>query len=242
MRSEKSMTARRSMWLPAAPLYPPGVVGMLVGLWRWPRASLAYVSDQTGGQRLAAGQADDAQTPAARADAVRGVSPDAAYEAFIREHQRAILNFLWRMTGDEQGAYDLTQEVFMRAWRQFDKVRGYDRPRAWLFRVATNLALTSLAGRKTTLTSVDALDDGQQPSASDPAWRVAERDLVRVALDGLPPQRRAALTLREVYGLSCAEVARALGISDAAARMTLSRAREQFRTLYLREGGDEHAK
>lgn len=210
-----------------------GLAGMAISMRRWAWVSLARVTDQpTGTERSTGKRGEGAHA--------RSGQPDAEYDAFIREHQRAILNYLWRMTGDEQSAYDLTQEVFVRAWRHFAKLRGYERPSAWLFRVATNLALTSLAAHKTPLTSVDALSDEQSPVVSDPAWRVAERDHVRLALDGLPPQRRAALTLREVYGLSCAEVARALGISEAAARMTLSRAREQFRGLYLREGGDEH--
>ncbi len=234
------MIAHRSVWRAAALPCPGGVTALIVHIRGWPGAFLARVSDEPNGptQRRAGAQPDDAQAPTVG----RGASPDAAYEAFIREHQRAILNYLWRMTGDEQNAYDLTQEVFVRAWRHFGKLRAYERPRAWLYRVATNLALTSLAGRKTPLISIDALDFGQEPATSDPAWRVAERDLVRVALDGLSPQRRAALTLREVFGLSCVEVARALDISEAGARMTLSRAREQFRALYLREGGDEHGK
>ncbi len=230
------MTVRRSMWTvrqATAPPYLTGVASVANSIRRWAWVSLAHVSDQpTGSERSAGKRGDGAQAHAGQ--------PDAEYEAFIREHQRTILNYLWRMTGDEQSAYDLTQEVFFRAWRHFAKLRGYDRPSAWLFRVATNLALTSLTARKTPLTSVDALSDEQSPAVSDPAWRVAERDLVRLTQDGLSPQRRAALTLREVYGLSCAEVARALGISEAAARMTLSRAREQFRRLYLREGGDEY--
>jgi RNA polymerase sigma-70 factor (ECF subfamily) len=232
------MTAQESLGQVVALPYPLGAARVVASARRWARLSLARhqpwqtsarVSDDptaTGGHT-----SERPATPA---------GPDAAYEAFIREHQRPLLNYLWRMTGDEQSAYDLAQEVFVRAWRHFAKLRGYDRPSAWLFRVATNLALTDLAARKTTLTSFDALGAELEPVASDPAWRVAERDLVRAALDGLPPRRRAALTLREVYGLSCAEVAQALGVSDAAARMTLSRAREQFRALYLREGGDEH--
>ena len=174
---------------------------------------------------------------AAAADPAPGAQPPGDYDAFIREHQRAILNYLWRMTSDEQSAYDLAQEVFVRAWRHFDKLRSYDSPRAWLFRVATNLALSSIRGRRA-LSSVDLLPSEQQPAASDPAWRVVERDLVRAALDALPARRRAALILREVYGLTGAEVARALGMSEAAARMTLSRAREQFRAAYLRESLD----
>jgi RNA polymerase sigma-70 factor (ECF subfamily) len=185
-------------------------------------------------------------SPAADAEPV--ALPPGDFDAFIREHQRAILNYLWRMTGDEQSAYDLTQEVFVRSWRHFDKLRGYSSPRAWLFRVASNLAISSIRARRP-LSSVDLLPSELQPASSDPAWRVVERDLVRAALDALPARRRAALTLREVYGLSTAEVARALGVSEAAARVTLSRAREQFRAAYLREradgdegqkGGDSH--
>lgn len=206
--------------------------------WRGLGVWLARVSEPpTGASR------DDRADVASEAPpqfASAGAPLDASYEAFIREHQRVILNYLWRMTGDEQSAWDLTQEVFVRAWRRFEQVRGYQRPRGWLFRVATNLALSSLAGRQKSLASVDVLAAEQEPQTGDMAASVAERDAVRLAFAGLSPQRRAALTLREVYGLSCAEVARALGISDAAARMTLSRAREQFRRLYLAEGGDTH--
>jgi RNA polymerase sigma-70 factor (ECF subfamily) len=157
----------------------------------------------------------------------------------VREHERAILNYLWRVTGDEQSAYDLTQEVFLRAWRRFDQVRGYEKPRAWLFHVATNLALSALTRRQTLTNAVERSSVGGA-EVSDPAGRLAERDLVRATLQRLNPQRRAALCLREVYGLSCAEVAKALGVSDAAARMTLSRAREQFRAVYLREERDDY--
>lgn len=194
----------------------------------WPFALANAGASSPGGERL------HQATPAAPRPA-----PTAAYDAFVREHERAILNYLWRVTGDEQSAYDLTQEVFLRAWRRFDQVQGYEKPRAWLFRVATNLGLTALARRRT-LSSAVELAPERGPEMSDPAGRLAERDLVRATLQRLNPQRRAALCLREVYGLSCAEVAKALGVSEPAARMTLSRAREQFRELYLREEGGEH--
>lgn len=166
-------------------------------------------------------------------------SSSAGYDAFVREHERAILNYLWRMTGDEQSAFDLAQEVFFRAWRRFERVRAYEKPRAWLFRVATNLALTALARRRALASAVE-LTPERGPEMSDPAGRLIERDLVRATLQRLNPQRRAALCLREVYGLTCAEVAKALGVSEPAARMTLSRAREQFREIYLHEEGDSH--
>jgi len=63
------------------------------------------------------------------------------FEGFVHQHERAVLNYLWRVLGNEQSAYDLTQETFVRAWQQFEKISRYEHPRAWLFRVATNLAL-----------------------------------------------------------------------------------------------------
>lgn len=163
-------------------------------------------------------------------------------ERFIRQHERPILNYLWRMTGNEQAAYDLAQEVFLRAWQRFPTISRYEQPRGWLFRVATNLALTYLRRHTTPSASATSLDPtrdaAHDPAASDPARRVAETDQVRRVLLQLTPKRRAALVLREVYGLSCAEVAATLAMSGPSVRMALHRAREQFRDLYTLAEGD----
>ncbi|HEX3271283.1 MAG TPA: sigma-70 family RNA polymerase sigma factor [Ktedonobacterales bacterium] len=156
------------------------------------------------------------------------------FEAFVRRFERQILNYLWRMTGEEQSAYDLTQEVFLRAWRHFSSISQYEQPQAWLFRVATNLALTHNSSRKRQAAPMSALPN-DAPGASDPARHFAESEVVRQVLLQLPSRRRAALVLREVYGLSTAEVGKVLGMSETAVRMAISRAREQFRALY-REG------
>ncbi len=175
-----------------------------------------------------------------RRAAPQSMAVNAECEGFVEDHQRAILNYLWRMTGDEQAALDLTQEVFVRAWQRFDTLRTYEQPRSWLFRVATNLALTHLKRRASPIlaaTSLDAECDEGDRATGDPAWRLAESDHVRRTLLQLSPKRRAALVLREVYGLSAAEVGQTLGMSETAVRMALHRAREQFRDLYTREGG-----
>lgn len=187
---------------------------------RW----LALASDASPGARVAGDHPHDATILALPAE----------FESFIREHERPVLNYLWRVTGEEQTAYDLTQEVFLRAWQRFEAIRAYEQPRAWLFRVASNLAFTYLKRRKLSAAVAQAHNSGDadSPVASDPASRLAERDAVRVALLGLPTRRRLALVLREVYGLSAAEIGAALGLSAPAVRMELHRAREQFRARY----------
>jgi RNA polymerase sigma-70 factor, ECF subfamily len=157
------------------------------------------------------------------------------FEAFFRSFERDIFGYLCRMTGEEQSAYDLSQETFLRAWQHFAQICTYDRPRAWLFRVATNLALNYLRRRPVEVDIAGIGDEDGQPASSDPAWRLAERDLVRQTLLELVPRQRAGLVLREVYGLSCEEVAQTLSVSRDAAKMLLCRAREQFRERYSRK-------
>lgn len=158
-----------------------------------------------------------------------------AFETFFRWHEGALFGYLWRMTGDEQAAYDLSQETFVRAWQHFDRIASYDRPGAWLFRVATNLALTHQKRAAAPVGAAQPFSAGVDPAVSDPAWRLAVSDAVRATLLTLTLQQRAALVLREIYGFSCAEVAEMLGISEAAAKMTLSRGRDAFRARYTRQ-------
>jgi RNA polymerase sigma-70 factor, ECF subfamily len=159
---------------------------------------------------------------------------EATFEQFFHKYEEAIFGYLWRITGDEQTSYDIAQETFLRAWQHFEQVSHYEQPRAWLFRVATNLASNHRRHRSihsATMTTIGA----PQTSATDPATGVAESATVRAALMALPIRQRSALALRAVYGLSIAEIAEALGVSKAAAAMTLSRARDAFRARYTEE-------
>ena len=156
------------------------------------------------------------------------------FEAFFLQHEHAIFGYLLRLTGDEQSAHDLSQEAFLRAWQHYDKIRGYDHPAAWLFRVASNLAISHLRRRSSPVGSAKLLGDDDSPARSDPAMRFIEVDLVEQTLLELPPKQRAALVLREVYGFSCEEIGVTLGMSRDAVKMSLWRAREQFRVRYVR--------
>src|SRR5262245_10081441 len=158
------------------------------------------------------------------------------FEEFFRRYERDIFGYLWRVTSDEQAAYDLSQETFLRAWQHFAKVVTYELPVAWLYRVATNLALNHLRTREASSRTTYLQEDGIS-GVSDPALRLAARDTVRRALMAVAPRQRAALVLREVYGLSCEEVAQTLEISPGAAKTILWRGRESFRDHYLREEG-----
>jgi RNA polymerase sigma-70 factor (ECF subfamily) len=156
------------------------------------------------------------------------------FEAFFAQHEHEVVGYLWRMTGDEQSARDLTQETFLRAWQRFEQVRAYDQPKAWLFRVATHLALNHLRDQATGAKARQSWSQSERATQSDPAIRIVNQDAVLRTLLTLSPRDRAALVLHSVYGLTCAEMAQSLGVSRSAAKVTLWRARERFRVQHQR--------
>lgn len=227
MSSDRYPLARAGVWtFLVAPTQSRAALGALG--WRADFARLLQRDES--GSRPGVTPASRGATEKPGMPSMLSGSPD-SFEAFVTAHEGPLFAYLWRMTGDEAAAYDLRQETFIRAWRGFDRVRGYDRPAAWLYRVATNLALNYRRDRSGHVSLASVTLD---PAASDPSARLVERDLVRATLLALPPRERAALALREGQGLPCDAVAAALGVTPAAARTLLWRARERFRDLYLR--------
>lgn len=184
---------------------------------------------------LSAGRASSSAHDDARSEPAR--LPE--FERFFLEHEARVSGFLWRMTGDRQAACDLSQETFLRAWQRFEQISAYERPDAWLIRVATNFALQHLRRGRAPVGAAVPLDEAFDPGVSDPGQRFPQRDLVRETLLGLPPRDRALLVLREVYGLSGEETATALGMTPNAAKVALFRARERFRAAYLEKDGPQ---
>lgn len=211
-------------------------MAMAIG-WEWRASGLAQTHRRRS--RWLWSAAWWSATVIGREDAERqSPSEIAAFEALVRGRERDVFGYLWRLTGDEQVAYDLCQETFLRAWQHFARIRRYEQPGGWLFRVATNLALNHLQRRSLVVRPVTALPEGEATVSPDVAGDVAQRDVIHRTLLRLQPRQRAAIVLREVYGMTSEEVAHTLNITHAAAKMTLSRARGEFRRHYAYEVGD----
>jgi RNA polymerase sigma-70 factor, ECF subfamily len=155
---------------------------------------------------------------------------DTTFEHFFQQYERRISGYLWRMTGNIEETADLCQETFIQAWKEYDKLATYTNQAAWLFRVATHLALNQARRHRTS-----ELLDSQHPAGSDPGSHFVERELVRQVLASMPPKQRAMLIMHEVYGYSCQDIGEVLGMSNNAVKMGMCRARDQFRELYLRK-------
>lgn len=138
------------------------------------------------------------------------------FEDLVTAHAREIYAFALRLTGDHDDADDLFQETFLAAFRAFGAARQ-DHLRAWLYRIATNKA-TDARRRGARLVRLDALE-----LATPERDGVTTVDLA-AAIRVLPAGERAAFVLRRVQDLPYAEVARALGCSEDAARKRVSEA------------------
>jgi RNA polymerase sigma factor (sigma-70 family) len=180
---------------------------------------------------------NEATAPPPGADAAAFMTQSHTFETFFRQMEPRITTYLLRITGENEAACDLSQETFLRAWQHFSEVQRHPDPRAWLFRVATNLGLQHVRRRRHVVGSATPLDQQHDPAGSDPGARWVERALIQQVLDGLPPKHRALLLLREVYGFSCAEAGELMGMTLEATKMALYRARLQFRERYLSKGG-----
>jgi RNA polymerase sigma-70 factor, ECF subfamily len=150
------------------------------------------------------------------------------FEALYRSSRDDVYAYVATLLRDRVAAEDVTALAFERAYRRrrsFDRARGDER--AWLFGIARNAALDELRLRKRHATlSVDPEDPAAADAlaADDDAADVAlRRTAVRAALDALTPRERELVALKFHAGLTNAEIARVLGVSESNAGTLLHR-------------------
>ncbi|WP_029429490.1 sigma-70 family RNA polymerase sigma factor [Blastococcus sp. URHD0036] len=172
----------------------------------------------------------------------------------LLEYRRELTGYCYRMLGSSFDAEDAVQETMVRAWRGLADFEGRSALRSWLYRIATNVCLDQLNGRKrralpmdlsgTSWSPVEAslaakqpadawvepvLDRQVLPEDGDPAEQAVARESIRLAfvaaLQHLPPRQRAVLLLRDVLRWKAEEVATLLESTVASVNSALQRAR-----------------
>jgi len=134
-----------------------------------------------------------------------------ALTELIKRYQAPLFRFAFRLVGNREEAEDICQEVFLRCWCHIGRLRERENLRAWLYRLAANLAYDFWRRIFRQSKSPPA---PRQPEAQD---RVEIYQL-RKMLNKLPKKQRLAVVLRVYEELSFAEVARVLGCTEVAAR------------------------
>jgi len=169
-----------------------------------------------------------------------------AFDELVRATYADAYTLAYRLTGNEEDARDVVQDAYLRAYKGLKRFREEAQFSTWLYRITANCASTALSRRSKN--THDDLEDEETMADErhdyDPqvrAERSLERDRVSAAVADLPPRLRAVVVLRDVYDLPHDAIAAELGISEAAAKVRLHRARKKLREqLFPMRGDDEN--
>ena len=179
---------------------------------------------------------DQPDHPAESAGRPADTGPDPTFDVLYQRYSREVWAAVYARCLDADLAMDVTQESFLRLWRH-QEARGNAgdgivNARAWLFRVARNLAEDAAKSAfRRNGTQPDEVMTGVRSAGRSPLDAMARDELfaqVRGVLNELGPQDRELLTLRYALDYDSPRIAEALGVNVSAVHMRLSRARQRL--------------
>ena len=161
------------------------------------------------------------------------------FERKVLPHLDAAYNLARFLMRNDQDAEDVVQEASLRAFRFFDSFRG-ENSRAWFLQIVRNTSFTVLKKNRPDEMNI-AFDEelhGRQTPPMDPGIaldRAQDRQIVRAAIEQLPPEFREAITLRDLEGASYKEIAAIAGVPIGTVMSRLARARRQLQMILSKQ-------
>jgi RNA polymerase sigma-70 factor, ECF subfamily len=167
-----------------------------------------------------------------------------AFSLLVAEYQASVLSYVFRLVGDRSLAEDLTQEIFLRIYQGLPQFSLRSTFKTWLFQVAKHRVLDEFRARERRPRAVATIEDAPQYAAFDPPVERRELlDAVWLAIENLNADLKMPLLLRDVVGLSYAEIATALTLKLPTVRWRIYQAREDVQRALAQRGihreGDE---
>lgn len=166
---------------------------------------------------------------------------EGAWKELVEVTYRDVYSLCLRILGDPDDASEATQDAYLKAWRGLKSFRGDSLFSTWLYRVATNAALSKHRSRKRRRSHEAGAEDealAQIPSAAsteNAAGAKVELIALDQALSQLPEHYRSAVVLKDVYGLTIEEIAKELKCSETAAKVRIHRGRKRLKEIVYGE-------
>src|SRR6202011_3948512 len=160
-----------------------------------------------------------------------------AFDLIVERHQRAVYQLCYRFVGRHEDASDLSQDVFLRAYRGLRNFRGHASLATWLYRIGVNVCLNRVGTKIPASESIDVQQhvDTRSESPSEQLLKAERGARVRAAIAELPRKQRATLILRMYHEMSHQEIAEVLGSSVGAVKANFFHALGNLKKLL----GDE---
>ena len=170
-----------------------------------------------------------------------------AFEILVNDQSRVVYNLALRMLGNEEDAWDVSQDAFLKAYTNLSGFRGDCKFSSWLYKLTTNLCLDFIRkrNRHKTVPLVYEDEDGDSEyleipdETFSPETQTEQKQLresVRSGLSQLPEQQREILVLREIGGLRYDEISQQLNIEEGTVKSRIFRARKKLCEILLKDG------
>ena len=163
------------------------------------------------------------------------------FSKIVKDHEKVVYNLCFRLCGNRDDAFDLSQESFLKVWRSLPDFRGDSELSTWIYRLTSNTCIDFLR-KKTRQKELLAFDDDILVISDDtyqPALIAERRELsqsLQKAMEELPLHHREVLTLREVAELSYKEIGEILSIEEGTVKSRIARARLSLRKILIDQG------
>ncbi|MBP8274402.1 MAG: RNA polymerase sigma factor [Acidobacteria bacterium] len=160
-----------------------------------------------------------------------------AFEVIVERHRRQVYQLCYRFLGNHEDASDLTQDVFVRAFKGLRNFKGDSALGTWLYRVGVNACLNRVALKTPKMETLEPEQhvDQRHPDAHELVARGERAAVVRRAIAKLPPKQRATLVLRTYQEMSHEEIAGVLGSSVGAVKANFFHALGNLKRLLQEE-------
>src|SRR6266850_4259701 len=168
-----------------------------------------------------------------------------AFDELVVRYRTRVFGMIYNMVHNEQDAWDLAQDGFVKAWKSIDRFRGKSSFYTWLYRIVMNVTIDWLRKKQIKGAGTE-FDDAIQLKQVDPAsktvpktealpYETMERDEIRVRIDKaiaqLSSEQRAVILMKEIEDMQYHEIAEALGCSIGTVMSRLFYARKKLQTL-----------
>jgi len=156
-----------------------------------------------------------------------------AFSLIVERHKRSIYQLCYRFVGNHEDANDLSQDVFLRAYRGLRSFRGQSSLATWLYRIGVNVCLNRVSVKTPAVESIGErpIVDDREASPADLLLRDERSVRVRRAIARLPRKQRATLVLRAYHEMSHRQIADVLGSSVGAVKANFFHALANLRKL-----------